>query len=276
MFFVETYRPVVLLAHLFMVLIIPTISITHGVCGAQIAALAHETHHADRDIYSQNPVDRARLLRKENSKMLHLQFLDRDPWDPVNLEIIAQMRHAVDIPFGLSLSELPRTDADCKALFNSGVYRIFLPLGTPDDVFFSYCDSHTARKIVPTVDVQYDFEGKLPEYQRRKIDRIAVELSPRDTLETGEIPWERLHEIGHLGKQYHIRMTGLHGVRGFPQLRQFQDPHGGFDSLILCRALNENRFPCQLIWREMEATAALAETPASNLWSNPLHGKPHI
>ena len=259
-----------------MVLIIPTISISHGVCGAHIAALAHETHHADRDIYSQYPVDRARLLRKENSKMIHLQFLDRDPWDPENLEIICQMRHAVDIPFGLSLTELPRTDAECKALFTSGVYRIFLPLGTPEEVFLSYCGTHTPRKIVPTVDLSFDFAGRLPAYHDHKIDRVAIDISPRDTLESGGIHWDRLHEISHLAKQHHIRLTAMHGVRGYPELRKFQELHGAFDSLILCRALNENRFPCQLIWREMEATAAFEETPASNLWSNPLHGRPHV
>src|SRR5437588_747680 len=90
-----------------MVLIIPSIPIVHGVCGAQIAALAHEVHHADRDIYSQDPIDRARLFRKENAKMLHLQFLDRDPWDAASLTIVRRMREAVDVPFGLSLSEPP-------------------------------------------------------------------------------------------------------------------------------------------------------------------------
>ncbi len=259
-----------------MVLIIPTISISHGVCGAQIATTAHETHRADGEIYSQDPIERARLLRKENSKMIHLQFLDRDPWDPVNLEIIRRMRHAVDIPFGLSLADLPWTLNDCHALFDAGIYRIFLPMDTAENLFFHYCDTYTIRKIIPTVDLQFDFAGKLPEYSARKIERIAVDISPRDTLETGGIEWDKLLEIGHLAKHHKIRLTALHGVRGYPELSRFQDLHGGFDSLVLCRALNENRFPCQLIWREMEAAAALEETPASNLWSNPLHGKPHV
>jgi phosphoribosylformimino-5-aminoimidazole carboxamide ribotide isomerase len=259
-----------------MVLIIPTISISHGVCGTQIATLAHETHRAGGEIYSQDPVERARLLRKENSKMIHLQFLDRDPWHPANLEIIARMRHAVDIPFGLSLADLPWSIADCKALFAAGIYRLFLPLDTPEEVFFNYCEAYTIRKIVPTVDLTFDFATKLPMYEAHKIERIAVDISPRDTLETGGIEWDKLREISRIAKHHKIKLTGLHGVRGYPELTHFQDLHGGFDSLVLCRALNENRFPCQLIWREMEAAAALEETPASNLWSNPLHGRPHV
>ncbi len=96
-------------------LIIPTIPIAHGVCGAQIASGAHEVHHASivgdaRGIYSQSPVDRARLFRKENAKMLHLQFLDRDPWDEQSLDLIRAMREAVDIPFGIAPTDDPPSE----------------------------------------------------------------------------------------------------------------------------------------------------------------------
>src|SRR4051812_1278666 len=121
-----------------MVLIIPTISIAHGVgkglrCGTQIALAAHETKHADRDVYSQDPVDRARLLRKENAKMMHLCFVDSDPWDPQSIEIIRSIHAAVDVPLGVTLSEMPRTRGECKILFESGIHRVFLPLEASDD-----------------------------------------------------------------------------------------------------------------------------------------------
>jgi phosphoribosylformimino-5-aminoimidazole carboxamide ribotide isomerase len=259
-----------------MVLIIPSIPIAHGVCGAQIAALAHETHHADRDIYSQDPIDRARLLRKENSKMLHLQFLDSDPWEPRSLEIIRTMRHAVDIPFGIALTDLPPTLDSIATLLDSGVYRVFLPLDTPEETILQYCKTFGHKKAIPTVDLHFDFATKLPEYREHGIDRVAIDISPRDMLETGSIDWDLLHKVNSLGKHHHVRFTALHGVRGYPELRQLQELGHAFDSLVLNRALNENRFPCQLIWREMEATAAFETTPASNLWSNPLTGRPHI
>src|ERR1700684_3233075 len=106
-------------------LIIPTIPIAHGVCGAQIASLAHEVHHADRDIYSQSPVDRARLFRKENAKMLHLQFLDEEPWEASALAIIRAISCAVDIPLGLAPSEEPPSETACESLFDAGIYRIW-------------------------------------------------------------------------------------------------------------------------------------------------------
>jgi phosphoribosylformimino-5-aminoimidazole carboxamide ribotide isomerase len=259
-----------------MVLIIPSIPIVHGVCGAQIASLAHEVHHSDRDIYSQNPIDRARLFRKENAKMLHLQFLDRDPWDDSCIEIIRQMREAVDIPFGLSISDPPLNSADLKLLFESGIYRIFLPLDTLETLYFNYCDLFSSRKIIPTLDLSFDFESKLPIYKARGADRIGIDISRRDALETGRVDWERLRTISAIAAKAGIRLTALHGVSGFPELKQLESLGPALDSLILCRALNENRFPCQLIWREMEAAYAFETTPSSNLWSNPLNGREHV
>lgn len=259
-----------------MVLIIPSIPIVHGVCGGQIATLAHETHAAERDIYSQDVVDRARLLRKENSKMINLQFVDCDPWEAPSLALIRRLRAAVDIPLGVSLAEAPKSNAECRAVLDAGVYRLFLPLDTPEELYLTYCGAFTSRKIIPTVDLTFDFAAKLPMYHERKIERLAIDISPRDGLETEGMEWQRLAAIGELAQKHNIHLTMLHGVRGYPELKHLQDLGGAFDSLVLCRALNENRFPCQLIWREVEAMAAFETSPASNLWTNPLEGRPHV
>ncbi len=259
-----------------MVLIIPSIPIVHGVCGAQIALLAHEARHAEVDIYSQSPVDRARLLRKENAKMIHLEFLDRDAWDETCLHLVREIHEAVDIPIGVSLAEPPRTESECTLLFDAGIHRVFLPPGTPEPVFLQYCANFTSRKIIFKVDSSFDFETKLPEYHACGVERIGVEISGSDALEMEMIDWERLARMTTAASTAGIRVTAFHGVRGYPDLKRFQELGPALDSLILCRALNENRFPCQLIWRKVEAVAALEENPASNLWSNPLAGKPHI
>lgn len=258
-----------------MVLIIPTISIVHGVCGGQIASLAHEVHHADGEIYSHDPVDRARLLRKENCKMIHLNFPESDPWSPECRTIISRMRAAVDVPFEIGLSELPGSLRELEPLMGCGVARVLLPLGTPDTTIFQFSAAYP-RKIVPTLDLRFDFAAKLPMLRENKVDRVAIEISARDILELGVIDWERLRVIAELLKQHQMRMTVLHGVRGYPDLRTLQEVSPAIDSLVLCRALNENRFPCQLIWREIEAEAALSVNPGSNLWSNPLGDKAHV
>ena len=257
-------------------LIIPTIPIAHGVCGAQIASLAHEVHHADRDIYTQSPVDRARLFRKENAKMLHLQFTDRDPWDESSLDLIRAMREAVDIPFGIAPTDDVPSEDVCEQLFDAGIYRVWLPDDTPEELLFAYGKRFKSGKIIPTLDPSFDFASHLSHYRENGIERVGIDISRSDTLETGTIDWDRLRAISLIATQAGIRLTALRGVRGYPELKRLQDIGGAFDSLVLCRAMNENRFPCQLIWREVEAEAALEATPMNNLWSNPLEGKPHI
>lgn len=258
-----------------MVLIIPTISIVHGVCGAQIAGLAHEVHHADGEIYSHDPIDRARLLRKENCKMIHLQFPESDPCTSECRAIIRRMREAVDVPFQIALAELPYSPRDLEPIMTCGVARVLLPIGTSESIVFQYATAFP-RKIVPTVDTRLNFEEMLPLYRAQKIERIALEISSRDVLELGVIDWERLRKIAEIAAENRIRITALHGVRGYPDLRTLQDLSPSLDSLVLCRALNENRFPCQLIWREVEAEYALESSPVANLWSNPLGDTPHI
>ncbi len=259
-----------------MVLIIPSIPIVHGVCGAQIAMLAHEVRHSEQEIYSQSPIDRARLLRKENAKMLHLEFLDRAPWETICQDLIREMREAVDVPIGISLVEPPDSETECHLLFEAGVHRIFLPLGTAEAEYLQYCTQFSSRKIIPKVDLSFPFEEKLSEYRGRGIERLGVEISATDALESGAIDWTRLEYVSHLAGRAGIRLTAMHGVRGYPDLKHFQEIDPALDSLVLCRALNENRFPCQLIWREVESVAALEENPSSNLWINPLTGRPHL
>src|SRR4026209_2698666 len=104
-----------------MILIIPTIPIFHGICASQIAARGG----ASEAIYSESPIDRARLLRKENAKTIHLEFWEEAPWSTEGLSMLTKMREVVDIPFELSLRELPQSPAALAPMFEAGVYRVF-------------------------------------------------------------------------------------------------------------------------------------------------------
>lgn len=258
-----------------MLLIIPTIPIVHGVCASQIAALTSRDDCASQDIYSSSPVDRARLLRKENAKTLHLEFWDSEPWSVESLDVIRQMRQAVDIPFELALTSLPEDPAQLDLLLSTGIYRIFLPLEASLDSLFRCASQCSNRAIVATINLNFDL-NLLPILKDHGVSRLGVDISPVDSLESPHIDWEALQSLHDAAKSYGIRLTVLHGVRGYPDLKALQEIGVGLDSLVLCRALNENRFPCQMIWREVEAEVALQVDPLQNLWTNPLEGKPHV
>ena len=258
-----------------MLLIIPTIPIVHGLCASQISALTSRDDCASLAIYSHSPVDRARLLRKENAKTLHLEFWDSAPWSDESLDVISEIRGAVDIPFEISLTELPESLSDLAKLFDRGIYRVFLPLSSSLNELFEYSTEYTNRKVIGTVNLDFDL-NLMAVLKDHGISRLGIDISPVDTLESDCIDWEALSKLHDCAKSFGIRLTVLHGVRGYPDLRKLQEIGLGLDSLVLCRALNENRFPCQMIWRECEADAALEVSPVENLWTNPLTGKDHI
>lgn len=258
-----------------MLLIIPTIPIVHGICASQIAALTSRDDCTSLDIYSMSPADRARLLRKENAKTLHLEFWDSEPWSEESLQVISDVRDAVDIPFEISLTELPEASIELVKLFDRGIYRVFLPLSTSLNTLFDYTTEYTNRKVIGTINLDFDL-NLLSLFKDHGISRLGVDISPVDSLETNSIDWDTLAKLHDAAKSFGIRLTVLHGVRGYPDLKKLQEVGMGLDSLVLCRALNENRFPCQMIWRECEAEAALDISPSQNLWTNPLDGKEHI
>jgi phosphoribosylformimino-5-aminoimidazole carboxamide ribonucleotide (ProFAR) isomerase len=108
-----------------MLLIIPTIPIQHSNCDAEITG-AHRNHATD--VYSLDPVERARLLRKENAKALHIEFRDCEAWESHSIEVIRRLREAVDIPIEVSLGHMPVSADSLEPLFSDGCNRLFLPL----------------------------------------------------------------------------------------------------------------------------------------------------
>jgi phosphoribosylformimino-5-aminoimidazole carboxamide ribotide isomerase len=258
-----------------MLLIIPTIPIVHGICASQISALTSRDDCASQEIYSVSPSDRARLLRKENAKTLHLEFWDSEPWSEESLGVITDIRNAVDIPFEISLTDLPEVSGELAKLFDRGIYRVFLPLSSSMNELFEYTTEYSNRKVIGTVNLDFDL-NMMSVLKDHGINRLGIDISPVDTLESDCIDWDALSALHDCAKSFGIRLTVLHGVRGYPDLAKLQQIGLGLDSLVLCRALNENRFPCQMIWRECEADAALEMSPSQNLWTNPLEGKEHI
>ncbi|MFI5263688.1 MAG: hypothetical protein ACHQM6_04150, partial [Candidatus Kapaibacterium sp.] len=98
-----------------MLLVIPSITITDGRCRSTIA---YPSSVSGSNLY-EKPEDRARLLRKENAKALHLIFEDEDAWNPKTLDLIERIRQAVDIPILVSLSTIPEDFTKVKQLIQS-------------------------------------------------------------------------------------------------------------------------------------------------------------
>ena len=69
---------------------------------------------------------------------------------------------------------------------------------------------------------------------------------------------EGLKEVSKTG----LKITAAGGIGGYEDLRKVQDLEPlGVDSVMMSRAIYENRFPCQQIWREVEKKDTSLDLP---------------
>lgn len=251
-----------------MLLVIPSITIKDGIC---VGKIGYPTLTDDSLSY-EKPEDRARLLRKENAKALHLIFEDDSVSNPETLELIERIRQAVDIPIIVSLSTIPSDFSQVKKLIQSGIYRLILPKEA-DDYFLTHCIHDFSReKIVVSIPIESASQDFFHRLKNDGLIRVCIILASNQKI----LPMPRLQEIAQMAKRNSLRLSLLFGVYSYKSLIDLANLDPGFDSVILGSALEENSFPCQGIWREMEIKAYLANGTEANLWKNPLEYMPHL
>ncbi len=250
-----------------MLLVIPSITIKDGRCVGKIS------YPYDMDLLGyEKPEDRARLLRKENAKALHLIFEDGSVWNPETLEQIERIRQAVDIPIEVSLPHVPKDSSDLLKLVQSGIYRLFLPHDA-DDFFLTHCiNDFSCQKIVVSIDIDQATQDKFIQLKKDGLTRVCITLPSKEQI----FPLQTLKEIVETARATGLRLSLLFGVYSYKSLIELSSLEPGFDSVILGSALDDNSFPCQSIWRDAEVKAYEANGVEANLWENPLEHIPHI
>ncbi|MFI5264446.1 MAG: HisA/HisF-related TIM barrel protein [Candidatus Kapaibacterium sp.] len=249
-----------------MLLVIPSITIENGIC---VGNIVYPLIQAETPIY-ENPIDRARLLRKENAKALHLIFQGEEEWTAPNLELIEQIRLSVDIPIEVSLSTIPHDFSCVKQLLDSGIYRLFIP-HEASDYFVTHCVSDFSRqKIAISLPAGLATIENLERLKDDGVVRLCI------TLPVENLPVDELRTIALSANKFGLRLSLLSGVHSYREIMLVAGFMPGFDSVILGSALDENVFPCQSIWREMEIKASMGGAKEANLWKNPLAHIPHI
>jgi phosphoribosylformimino-5-aminoimidazole carboxamide ribotide isomerase len=59
-----------------------------------------------------------------------------------------------------------------------------------------------------------------------------------------------------------LKVTASGGIGGYPDLKKVQELEPlGVDSVMISRAIYENKFPCQQIWRDLEKIDTSLELP---------------
>jgi len=241
-----------------MLLIIPSIEIENGKC-------ARKVQGTGKFIYSDDPIEIAKLWRKENAKSLHVT--DRDgiaAGTPVNFETVRRMVKTVDIPIELGGGITKFEDA--QKAFDNGIYRIVIGtmlIENPGDAK-KILDAFGPSKVVLGLDARFVCEAIKSNVKYAGLTLLSIALNAKqigfrriiytDVVVNGMIRRPNFEAIRHLAEKTQLRVTVSGGVSNLDDLLKLQEFEPiGIDSVIIGRALYENKFSCQGLWRLCEA-----------------------
>ncbi|MFZ4621166.1 MAG: 1-(5-phosphoribosyl)-5-[(5-phosphoribosylamino)methylideneamino]imidazole-4-carboxamide isomerase [Bacteroidota bacterium] len=242
-----------------MLLILPAIDIKDGRC-VRLVQGAQGTEK----IYSDDPVQMAILWRGENSKTIHVVDLD-GAFDGKmkNLDVLQRMMKAVDIP--IQIGGGIRTYEQVKQLFEIGVYRVVLGTSAIDDPeLVSRCVADFgARKIVVGIDAKNGVVMTKGWKENTGIEAVSLALNMKalgvcrivytDIARDGMLAGPNFEAIQQIAQRTGLKVTASGGVSNYEDLIKLQELEKfGVDSVIVGKALYENRFSCQALWRENE------------------------
>ena len=245
-----------------MLLIIPSIDIHHGSCRRCIEGdPGTESMYAE---YSNHPDRLVQLWRRENAKSLHITDFDAmfEHAPHANTELISSMIKATDIPIQL-LSSFPDVDL-CSFWLDNGLYRVIINevmLTDPEGVK-SLVEQYTPSRVVAAIRVSSELVT-MPDIECGLNVKETIELASSlgmnrimyaDTSWEGTLQGPDLAILRNIAEYSGMRITVGGGIGGPEQLWSLQELRSiGVDSVVIGRALYENKFPCQGMWRSIEA-----------------------
>ncbi len=215
--------------------------------------------------YSDDPVEMARLCRLENAKALHVTDIDgAQQGRLVNLDTIRRMVERVDIP--IALGGGLRTFDEARKAFGLGVYRVrvgTMVIENPEEAR-RLVDTFGPSKVILGIDAMDGIVATRGWEESSGLTAMTVALNARalgfrrmvytDIRLDGTLRGVNIPVLRELGEKTGLRITSSGGVGGLDDLMKIQalEPYG-IDSVVIGRALYQNKFSCQALWRICEA-----------------------
>ncbi len=217
------------------------------------------------DDYGDDPVEMAMIWRAENAKCIHVvDFDDALNYSHKNFDLIEDMCNSVVIPVevggGINSYE------DAKILLGLGVFRVVIGTMTHNNPkeFAKIVEDVGPKKVAAALDV---VDGYLAIKGRRSVTNIpAIEHALKlkeygveriivtDVNKNGTLSGPNLELSKSVADATGVKVTHSGGVGGFKDLMKVTEyQKDNIDSVIVGRALYENRFSCQKIWRVAES-----------------------
>lgn len=245
-----------------MLLVIPSLELRNGRCSRCVQGEpgTEELY----TYYSETPEQLIRLWRRENAKSIHIT--DRDALEgrdnTANRHAIIKLAQSVEIPIVL-LSAFA-TPEECRYWLDNGVYRIIVSkiARTHADAVRTLIADYTASRVVFGIIAERGMvllHDPLPSMDDTAFSEY-IRLLGGTRIFYIDIAWEgslagpNMAALQRIASVSMLRITAAGGLANAQQLWGLQElEQHGVDSVVIGRALYENRFPCQKIWRIAEA-----------------------
>jgi len=242
-------------------LVIPSIDIKDGKTVRVVQGIP-ELNCAE---YGNDPVEMAKIWRAENARMIHIvDFNALFDGSKTNWKIVEEICSSVIIP--VQYAGGIRTVSDAESIFEKGVSRIVMSTLAFENskIFIEILEKFGPQKIaigVDVVDNEIVTNGRLSRtgipytefvstMKSLGVKRFAV----TDVSRNGVLGGPNLALTKNVAQITGGKITHSGGIRNKDELLDLQSMMElGVDSVIVGRALYENRFPCQKLWRVAES-----------------------
>jgi phosphoribosylformimino-5-aminoimidazole carboxamide ribotide isomerase len=242
-------------------LIIPSIDIKDG----KTVRIVQGIPELNCQEYGSDPVEMARIWRAENAKMLHVVDFDGAiEYSHRNFKIVEEICSSVVIP--VEFTGGIRTIDDVKMIMETGISRLGVATMAIQNIedFIKVFEEYGPEKIVVGLDIidnEIILRGKRQktglnylEFAKQLADIGVERFIVTDVARNGILGGPNLPICIEIANYTRAKITVSGGVRNKDELMDIQGiMHLGVDSVIIGRALYENRFPCQKLWRVAES-----------------------
>jgi phosphoribosylformimino-5-aminoimidazole carboxamide ribotide isomerase len=251
-------------------LVIPVIDIKNGK-----TARAFEGHKNYTEYYCESPLSTARLFRKENFKTLHITDLDGAVEGQMrNFHTIYEIAHSIDIPIQIG-GGVRNFEVAKRMIEDLGVYRVVIGTAaiTNPELVKQIIKEYGASKIAIGIDEKLnnvvkngwiDYANITPLDFAKMMEDIGVKrVIYQDVTRVGNLSGPHIERLVEIAENTNLRITSAGGVNDYRDLQKLKEiEHLGIDSVMISRALYENKFPCQMLWRDIECQDLSLELPS--------------
>jgi phosphoribosylformimino-5-aminoimidazole carboxamide ribotide isomerase len=242
-------------------LVIPAIDIKNGKCVRTVQGIPE----LDCYEYGNNPVEMAKIWRAENAKMIHVKDFDgAHEQSRRNYKLIEEICSSVVIPVEFAGGIRSLQDAD--EIFTAGVIRVAVNTLAIENKseFVKVLEKYGQNKIAVSLDILGEellikgrsiktgisYKTFAEEMAELGVNRFIV----CDISRNGTMLGPNIQLSKEIAEFTGAKVTHAGGIRNKDELMDIQNLIPvGVDSVIVGRALYENRFPCQKLWRVAES-----------------------